>query len=192
MTKFPETFYYNIFAIPFLHIKVTDWEHKKEILLNLCSKETLTFEKVGTVKNSFSIDESNSYELSNKIEEILKDELDCFRNNFNIKESEIIQSWFQVEDRGMYHPIHNHGYGHFSSVCFIEFDENKHTPTHFVSPAPDVVSGDIMKFIPDNISEGSIIFFPSGLPHYSPGNTTDIPRRILSFNIAPREYLTHS
>lgn len=192
MTKTPESFYYNIFAIPFLHVKVSDWGQKKETLLNLCSKETLTFEKVSTVKNSFNIDESNSQQLSNNLEEILKDELDSFKSNFHIEEFEIIQSWFQVEDRGMYHPIHNHGYGHFSSVCYIEFDKDKHKPTHFVSPAPDVVSGDIMKFIPDNITEGSIIFFPSGLPHYSPGNTTNVSRKILSFNIRPLEYLTHS
>ena len=192
MTKTPESFYYNIFAIPFLHIKVSDWEQKKETLLNLCSKETLTFEKVSTVKNSFDLDETNSHELSKSIEEVLKDELEVFRNTFGIKQSEIIQSWFQVEDRGMYHPIHNHGYGLFSSVCYMEFDKENHSPTHFVAPAPDVVSGDIMKFIPDNVTEGSILFFPSGLPHYSPGNITDISRKILSFNIRPLEYLTHS
>lgn len=192
MTNNPESFYYTIFAIPLLHVKVSNWQEKKKLLLDLCDKETLTFEKVLSVKNSFDMDESASGDLSRSIEEILKDELDVFRNTFGIKQSEVIQSWFQVEDRGMYHPIHNHGYGLFSSVCYMEFDKENHSPTNFVAPAPDVVSGDIMRFVPDDISEGSILFFPSGLPHYSPGNTTEIPRKIISFNIHPVEYLTHS
>lgn len=192
MTETPKSFYYSIFSIPLLHLKISNWGEKKKILLDLCSEETLTFEKVGTVKNSFDMDETASSKLSEKIEKILEDEIEVFKNNFYLKETEIIQSWFQVEERGMYHPIHNHGYGIFSSVCYMEFDEQYHLPTHFVSPAPDVVSGDIMKFIPDNVTEGSIIFFPSGLPHYSPGNNSDIPRKILSFNISPKEYLTNS
>jgi len=192
MNKTPESFYYTIFAIPFLHIKVGNWEEKKQLLIDLCSKEELNFEKVETVKNSFNMDETASSELSAEIEKIFEEEIIQFKNNFGIKEIEIIQSWFQVEERGMHHPIHNHGYGLFSSVCYIDFNPQHHSPTHFVSPAPDVVSGDIMKFIPDDINEGSLVFFPSGLPHYSPGNLSDVHRKILSFNIAPREYLTHS
>lgn len=182
--------YYNIFAIPFLHIKVQEWEEKKKKLLELCDKENFTFEKVGTVKNSFDLNEQKSLELSKKIENLLIPEIDAFNNVFKIKQSEIIQSWFQIEEKFMYHPIHNHGYGHFSSVCYIEFDNENHLPTTFISPSPDAVSGDISKFVPENITEGSIVFFPSGLPHYSPGNKSEVQRKILSFNIRPVEYLT--
>lgn len=184
--------YYNIFAIPFLHMKVQEWDKKKKKLLELFDKENFTFEKVGTVKNSFSMDESKSLQLSKSIESLLMSEIDAFNEVFGMKKSEIIQSWFQVEERDMHHPIHNHGYGHFSSICYIEFDNDNHVPTTFVSPSPDVVSGDISKFIPDNIAEGSMVFFPSGLPHYSPGNKSETSRKILSFNIQPIEYLTHS
>lgn len=184
--------YYNIFSIPFLHIEIQDWSAKKKKILKLFDKENFTFEKVGTVKNSFDMDETKSSKLSEIIEDILLDEIQIFNNTFNIKKSKIIQSWFQIEERDMYHPIHNHGYGHFSSVCYIEFDKDNHIPTTFVAPAPDVVSGDISKFVPENITEGSIIFFPSGLPHYSPGNKSEMSRKILSFNIQPIEYLTHS
>jgi len=184
--------YYNIFAIPFLHMKVQEWDKKKKKILELCDKETFTFEKVGTVKNSFDIDESKSLKLSETIENILIDEIEAFNEVFNIKKSKIIQSWFQVEERDMYHPIHNHGYGHFSSICYLEFDKDRHLATTFIAPAPDVLSGDISNFVPENITEGSIVFFPSGLPHYSPGNKSEINRKILSFNIEPTEYLTHS
>lgn len=186
-----QAFFYNIFAIPLLHLKVNNWEEKKKSLLNLYAKEELTFKKVDTVKNSYDEDITKSNELNLVIEELLKDEINEFNKVFNIKLSKIIQSWFQIEEMGMYHPIHNHGYGHFSSVCFIEFDSNYHLPTTFVSPSPDAVSGDIMKFVPDKVTEGSIIFFPSGLPHYSPGNRSDVDRKILSFNIRPEEYLTN-
>ena len=182
--------YYNIFAIPFLHIKIQEWDKKKKKLLELCDKENFTFEKVGTVKNSFSMNETKSLGLSESIENLLMPEIDAFKDVFKIKQSKIIQSWFQIEERFMYHPIHNHGYGHFSSVCYIEFDKDKHLPTTFIAPAPDVLSGDISNFVPEDITEGSIVFFPSGLPHYSPGNKTEINRKILSFNIEPTEYLT--
>lgn len=182
--------YYNIFAIPFLHIKIQEWDKKKKKLLELCDKENFTFEKVGTVKNSFSMDETKSLELSEIIENLLMPEINAFNEVFKVKQSKIIQSWFQIEEKFMNHPIHNHGYGHFSSVCYIEFDKDNHLPTTFISPAPDVLSGDISNFVPEDITEGSIVFFPSGLPHYSPGNTTEINRKILSFNIEPIEYLT--
>lgn len=184
--------YYSIFAIPLLHVKIQNWDEKKKTLLELFNKDenNFTFEKVGTVKNNFFMDEEKYLELSEIIQNLLASEIETFNEVFKIKKSKIMQSWFQIEEKFMYHPIHNHGYGHFSSVCYIEFDKDKHSPTTFVAPAPDVVSGDISSFIPDDIDEGSIIFFPSGLPHYSPGNKSEITRKILSFNIEPKEYLT--
>jgi len=41
----------------------------------------------------------------------------------------------------------------------------------------------MIEFIPNDIEEGSIVFFPSNVPHYVAPNKSTKPRLILSFNI---------
>ena len=71
----------------------------------------------------------------------------------------------------------------FSSVCFVEYDENVHTPTKFISPYSNFVNGSCLDHSPKNVIEGSLIFFPSAILHYTHPNNNNNTRTILSFNL---------
>ena len=72
------------------------------------------------------------------------------------------EMWIQKYVEGSFHTPHNHGQLGFSSVLYVKFDANVHTPTRFIAPFPDIrgnilyetssisstgnVQGDIVKF----------------------------------------------
>jgi ectoine hydroxylase-related dioxygenase (phytanoyl-CoA dioxygenase family) len=59
----------------------------------------------------------------------------------------------------------------------------KHTPTHFLNPF--ITSNpDEQYFVPDGVGEGSILFWPSPILHYTESNKSDVDRIILSFNLS--------
>ena len=45
------------------------------------------------------------------------------------------------------------------------------------------MDGYVFEYIPTDVEEGTLIVFPTSLPHYVPPNTSDVDRLILSMNI---------
>ena len=86
----------------------------------------------------------------------------------------------------MYHELHNHGQLGYSATCFLSFDPKVHTPTQFIAPFNNPLNGLIVKHIPENITEGTLLFFPSMLLHYTQPNLSTKERIVLSFNLALR------
>jgi len=159
----------TLFSIPIYKYNVNNWEQKKQKLLNLF--DNCETKKAGEVLTS---------PIYTKIS-ILDEEIKTFE-----KESGLFfilhGFWFQKYEKNMQHCVHEHGAAGFSSVCFIEYDEECHKPTIFISPFIDSITTQYGKnYIP--VKEGEIIFFPSNIMHYVPVNEFHVPRLIASFNL---------
>lgn len=172
--------YIEEFTIPFLQTKVKNWDIKKQLLLNLYESR----------KNNFaSGDQYTDYGINNRyhhqIESILIDDLKEAKKSLNIEKDSISvnSAWFQLYKQHQHHTIHNHGLGGFSSVCYIEYDKEEHEPTRFICPFNNLFDHHEIEFIPKDIEESSIIFFPSSLSHYVAPNKSKKHRLILSLNI---------
>lgn len=172
-----------MFEIPFLHFKVTEWEFKKEKLIKLINQ--LQFEeRSNKLITDFNLQNDNeNFKYNYEIANIFLDELFLFKEYFEFDNIELTSSWFEISNKNSQHTIHNHGAIGYSSVCFIDYNPTIHTPTKFVSPFCNFISGQTLIFSPDDINEGSLIFFPSSIHHYTLPNTSDVSRKILSFNI---------
>jgi hypothetical protein len=187
----------NMFESPILHISVLNWKEKKSKLLNLCKLQELSLlnnsinispDFVPTVDTTFyyadtNRNKKNGEELKKEISNILKDEIIAVEEVFQVNFKSIDLAWFQTEKENMFHPVHNHGYGRFSSVCYIDYNPELHTPVHFLCPYHNLFNGEVNWFIPDCVNEGSILFFPSSVNHFTMPNKTQIERKVLSFNM---------
>lgn len=183
------------FSVPIYHYKVINWEPKKEALLDLYkerSKNKEVFKVSGSIVNNLDVetDYHHNYdngqnseeneEYSNAITDIFEDELTDFCTASGYA-SEVGNCWFEKSSKYRFHSCHNHGPVGYSAVCFIEFNNEIHTPTVFMNP----ISADDrnLNFVPPGVREGSLLIFPSYLMHYTAPNLSDIDRLIVSFNL---------
>lgn len=170
------------FKVPFFQFKIKNWKIKQNQLLKLYS----SIEKNLTDKNdNISRVYTNYGDINHtqKISNILCDELNSFQLKIQTNQLIIINTWFQKYTEGCFHTPHNHGAIGYSSVCYIKYNQEHHQPTRFIAPFNNFSDGSIMEYSPTNISEGTIIFFPSSIVHYVlPNQSSDI-RIILSMNI---------
>jgi hypothetical protein len=169
-----ENYAVDMFKVPLLHLKIGDWENKKPILLNMMSK---SFDYHTQKNNSIAGTDNIAIEL------FLKDELNSFASYFNFKAYRVTMSWFQTAEAGDYHGPHNHSCIGYSSICYIDYDQDLHSSTEFISPFNNFLTGESIHYSP-KVDEGSIVFFPSSILHYANPNKSTKSRSILSFNIA--------
>lgn len=172
-------YFSGIFSVPFLHTSVDNWNVKKSEILNLKSSGLVLEKNEYMITDFWS---KNRY--TNLVEKILKKEILDINQFFGLSDHYVRESWIEISDKNMCHPVHTHGPFGISAVCFVEYDENEHTPTVFLSQYLDYLSGQYPQYIPPNITEGSLIAFPSNINHFTFPNKSDIPRTILSFNLA--------
>ncbi len=167
----------SLFIIPYLQLCVNDWKNKKEKLLELMSK--CDFGTNPLLQTSFF-----NEPINDSIELIFEEELSYMKESFGFADCCVEQSWFQEQTGNMFHPMHDHSGPNLmmSSICYIDFDPSTHTSTQFISPFVDSLSSSYNYFMPE-VSEGTIIFFPSNIIHQSLPNISDKPRRIVSFNL---------
>lgn len=175
-----------MFNVPIFHLEVRDWNNKKKQLLEIASEYNLIkVNRYDTVKSNFHT-QLNIESHNDKILKILKEEINIFCNYFKFNYCKISNSWFETADQKDYHGLHNHGPIGYSSICYIDYDEFNHTPTQFVGPFHDFINGSVLEYEP-TVKEGSIVFFPSAIIHYTNPNTSEIKRNILSFNLDVKE-----
>lgn len=178
-----------MFSTPLLHLRVKNWKEKKKALLEIYEsrKSEENVYKVNNEKqNPFDVetDYHHNYNTgenyNEQITNILRNELEILSDTFDCS-LEVCTTWFETATNGKQHTTHNHGVHGFSAVCFVNFDPKYHTPTVFLNPnLCDEVN---LNFSPMEIYEGSLIFFPSYVLHYTEPNASNVPRLILSFNI---------
>ena len=170
-----------MFNVPIFQYQIKDWNVKKKQLMEIYSSLNLEQSEDEKVKTDFH--QQDRPEYWNKVSSILREEISLFSEETEQTLSEF-GHWFEVAKRGMYHDIHNHGPIGYSSVCYVQFHPSVHTSTVFVSPFNQFWNGEPMTYNP-TVSEGTIIFFPSVIHHYTRPNESDYDRIILSFNLIP-------
>lgn len=83
--------------------------------------------------------------------------------------------WFQQYKNGDIHDWHVHSGCHFTNVYFIELPDTKFKT--------EIQNWNRKKLIDLDISEGTIVTFPSMLYHRSPKNYSTDRKTIISFNV---------
>ena len=173
----------NMFEVPFLHLESVNWNLKKEKLISLMNESNFE-ERNNNLVTDFNFQNRNdNFEYNREIENIFSDELFLFKEHFQFTNVYLTSSWFEISNKNSHHTTHNHGATGYSSVCFIEYDSNFHTPTKFISPFNSFIDGQVLTFTPDEIEEGSLIFFPSLIHHFTIPHNSEKTRKILSFNL---------
>ena len=170
----------SMFFIPLVHLKVNNWNQKKNNLIHLYESE---LNNVNLSDNIYTNFHQNQLKIISNIESIFQEELEKFCTEISFSECSILNAWFELASKNCLHAIHNHGGTGYSSVCFINYNKEFHTPTKFISPFLNFLTGDTLYYCPKDVDEGSIIFFPSAINHYTELNTSNYERLIVSFNL---------
>lgn len=183
-----------MFYVPIIIIQCEDWNEKKEKLEKIFEerKKYISRNNNDDCNTDFFQKNVKFRQEYEEITKIFSDELLIMKNEFKLKDSlnlYITTSWFEVSNYGDCHNAHTHGNSGYSAVCYIDYNPDLHTPTVFISPFKNFLDGDDMEHTPKNIQEGTLIFFPSSILHYTRPNRSDVPRRILSFNLKSDTYV---
>ena len=170
----------RMFQVPLFLIQCEKWRSKKTKLLTLFSNLSLNDFHSKNLKTDFhnGICASQDQDL----EKIFSKELDLLKKELCVPNLKISRSWFEKTEQGGSHGIHNHGATGYSAVCFVEYDSKEHTGTRFVSPFNNFLTGNALTFH-TIVEEGTLIFFPSVILHYTETNFSKKPRLIVSFNL---------
>ena len=163
-------------TIPFYHYKVNNWKEKKEKLLDFVSN--LSFKYFDNIADLYT---TYGDQTSSKALKILEDDIVKFTSEIKYSGEMVAEIWFQKYYENQFHSPHNHGAIGYSSVLYINFDKKIHDGTRFLAPFNDP-DGKHIEFAPD-VDEGSLIFFPSYLNHYTLPNKSDTIRVIMSMNL---------
>lgn len=185
-----------IFSVPLLHLRIDNWENKKEKLYELYNQvftnpeifktfSDCPFDVETDYHHNFNTEcDTQKSNLSDDVSEIFVDELDFISEVFEM-DVNVKNSWFERASTAKFHTVHNHGNNGFSCVVFMKYCHEKHTPTVFLDPIT-ASNGPLSPQMqePPGIKEGSMIVFPSYLYHFTNPNTSDSERIILSFNLS--------
>jgi hypothetical protein len=173
-----------MFSIPLFQYEIENWQIKKNQLKEVYHQSNIKENIRSRVFTDYHEQFESGFKYNAQIQNILKDEIDRFEyeTNSELKSYNVTSSWFELALNNHFHAIHSHGTIGYSSVCFIEFDSSVHTETIFVAPFNNFITAEDLKFTP-NASEGTIIFFPSIIKHYTVPNNSSKERLILSFNM---------
>ena len=180
---------HTIFATPMFVSTFHDRKKLDDILNFVKSLEYK--DKTGQTENKMS---SNTFVLNlpelKELKIYVEDALKYFMQNVIQTEQtlKITQSWVNYSEKGKTHTFHTHPNSIFSGVFYLQSDLNSPYVTffnripnqyQFESRGDTPFTGNIFRCNPD---PGSLIIFPSNLPHAVETNTSDTPRISLSFN----------
>jgi hypothetical protein len=165
-------------------MKVEGWDEKKEKLIKIFNRNNDYFKLSDNDTVITDYYSSNNYK--DEVYNILREEILEFLSYCQL-DLKFANCWFEESIRNMHHSIHNHGPVGFSAVCFVEYDQEVHYPTQFIAPFNDFMQANTIKYSPSCVMEGTLIFFPSVIHHFTMPNTSDKRRIALSFNLSPYE-----
>ncbi len=192
----------NIFSIPILTIQVKDWNKKRKILMKHYLRQTESndlYLRDGEILTSYV----DSMDISKKTDEwienydkFIEGMQELFEEEINLVYDKIIKPydrlskrnlkigdfWFQNQNNGTAHGIHTHGSNGLSAVCYMKYDKQHHTPTNFISPNFNSFNNINMTWYPEESTEGTMVFFPSNILHYTRPNNSDVSRIIAAIN----------
>ena len=176
---------YDMFTVPIYHYKIENWDHNKKRILDVLPPEMPEHrdpEDLGLYSDYFvnaKIGNNILPSYADTIIDIIKPYLMDISGGEKLDLTDI---WYQKYYKGVNHSTHCHGAIGLSSVIYVEYNPEVHSPTRFFSPFRDVWSGDCPTF-EEQVEEGDMIIFPSSILHEAPANQSDIRRTIVSYNL---------
>ena len=90
--------------------------------------------------------------------------------------------WYQTEEYGSSHGLHNHGHSGWSSVIYVDYNPQIHSPTQFFSPFNNPWNGNLEAYQPP-VKEGDMVIFPSTIAHEALPNSSRVSRTVISYNL---------
>ncbi len=177
--------FYDAFSIKFARIEIKNWEHKKKQILErmgelTCEGDPIIPKEEEYLETNFFTDVHDKDRMD--VRNILQEELYDFSKRSGC-DIQVHGSWIERAHSGMNHNVHNHGALGYSAACYVCYDPKVHTPTQFLAPFSHAVDGELIHHEPENAKEGTLILFPSYLPHYTRPNLSNKERIVLSFNL---------
>ncbi len=109
---------------------------------------------------------------------------------------ELTGLWANMNPKGAAHPIHSHPNNFLSGVYYLRTHESANT-VNFHDPRPQtgIIRPPVTELTAENtdlvvvkISDGTLLMFPSWLPHSVDASGSDETRISVSFNIMPSAY----
>jgi uncharacterized protein (TIGR02466 family) len=188
---------HNLFPIPIFttklpskYSKITNFFNNQEMSRH--SHEYGTFSDNDYILNSSECKEIKKYILT------LVNEYGYNVLKYDHKKYKITQSWVSYKPPQTFHTRHTHHNSLISGVLFFG-DYDKNTPSIYFHDRfiklEYVHSIDVPKINDDggkisfNFLPGTLLLFPSYLPHSVPLNTTTKTRKSLAFNTIPKKGL---
>ncbi len=86
-----------MFVVPFLHLKVWDWEIKKEKFLKLIDNENFSQKESDNTITDFHYQQENKQDhksYTQQVQDILDEELNVFVTHYGLTKFQITNSWF--------------------------------------------------------------------------------------------------
>tara|TARA_R100001082_G_C4315942_1_gene138972 strand:+ start:210 stop:776 length:567 start_codon:yes stop_codon:yes gene_type:complete len=172
---------YDLFEYPCFKYQIPNWEISvKQTILNRINLSKFEKDSLGNFETDRKYSDYTQY-----IQDLILPELNLFCLEAQLS-CHMTDAWTARYSAGDSQSVHNHcSYG-FSGIIYIEYDSSIHSPTCFVAPWQDPKTDKTILKYPD-VTEGSIIIFPSYTLHYVEPNRSDKRRTILSFDLKPDE-----
>jgi hypothetical protein len=169
-----------LFIVPIFKYQTKDWNFKKKKILTKLQKNF----KRSALLESFDSDRGNMDSFFKfQFRETFSEEFEQFSKEIGINDIKLDDVWSVNYNLGDYQGPHNHRSYSYSGILYLEYDENLHKPTIFLGPWNNPITDKTQLGIPQNVKEGTIIFFPSALLHYAPANKSHKKRTIISFDL---------
>ena len=169
----------TLFATNYFMYGILDWPTKKEKILDFIKGENLLRD---THKTFLSDRDINQNEYKQLFLETCETELDQFKQEAKLPRIDIKSIWTAKYEKGDFHPVHNHSGKGYSGILYLEYDEEEHDGTWFVSPTNNPVN-DRTEYTKVTAYEGCIVIAPSNILHFTFPNTSDKPRTIIGFDL---------
>ena len=168
-------------AIPYYIYEVNNWQEKKqrfsEYLIN-CKYERLELNGLG----DFETDRNNKRNYIDPFLLIFQEELQQFGKDINVSEFTVKDIWSVQYKKHDHHPAHTHGRSNMSGILYFDYDDQEHSPTHFITNNTNPFSN-MTDIISPIVKEGTFFMFPANVLHFTLPNKSEKIRKVISFDI---------
>ena len=185
----------NLWATPYWYTQVWDFMRSET---RVTFNEDFTSWILGVKEKEKSVRKSNRggwqselYKPDNEMFKPLINEIKefCIHLPLNIKQTYVEQLWVNVNTKGNWNAIHQHGQYHLSGTYYVKVPKDSGRIV-FRDPRPGAIGNvfhinrfDKGEFKKLNIIEGLLAIWPSYLDHFVEPSETDEERISISFDI---------
>lgn len=167
-----------LFTIPMFIYEVDDWETKKKSVLRWLNRT----EMKRTNEDHYWTDRAHLQQdkfYSDEFVNVFNPELQLFRKEADIDTVFISDIWFVEYEKGDYQLPHTHESSRYTGLLYVCLTDDN-PPTTIVQPWYSYWG---TKQIQPDVKEGTMMFIPSHLLHFSQTNRVDNIKSVLSFDL---------